>query len=131
MTSLRPLDRAGGGAVGGVDVVPASRRVLERCSLGAAVLGVVNAVVRPVLTILTLPITILTLGLFYLVVNGGGLRPGGGLVPGFEVAVVAGGHPRRPGDRPGVLDRRGRLLAGHPKSSSNGRGLMRAPASIR
>ena len=38
--------------------------------LGAAlVLGLVNAVVRPVLVFLTLPITILTLGLFLLVVN--------------------------------------------------------------
>ena len=38
--------------------------------IAALVLGLVNALVRPVLTILTLPITILTLGLFYLVVNG-------------------------------------------------------------
>ena len=35
----------------------------------ALLLGVVNAVVRPVLVVLTLPITILTLGLFLLVVN--------------------------------------------------------------
>ena len=39
--------------------------------LGAALLlGVVNAVVRPVVVILTLPITLLTLGLFVLVING-------------------------------------------------------------
>lgn len=39
--------------------------------LGAALLlGVVNAVVRPVVMILTLPITLLTLGLFVLVING-------------------------------------------------------------
>lgn len=38
--------------------------------LGAALLlGIVNAVVRPLLVILTLPITLLTLGLFLLVVN--------------------------------------------------------------
>ncbi|HEY1562648.1 MAG TPA: phage holin family protein [Caulobacteraceae bacterium] len=36
---------------------------------GAVLLGIINAFVRPVLTILTLPITILTLGLFLLVVN--------------------------------------------------------------
>jgi putative membrane protein len=36
---------------------------------GAVLLGVINAVVRPILTILTLPITIITLGLFLLVVN--------------------------------------------------------------
>ena len=33
------------------------------------ILGVINAVVRPILTLLTLPITILTLGLFTLVIN--------------------------------------------------------------
>ena len=38
--------------------------------LGAAlILGIVNAVVRPLLVILTLPITVLTLGLFLLVIN--------------------------------------------------------------
>ena len=38
--------------------------------LGAALLlGIVNAVVRPLLVILTLPITLLTLGLFLLVIN--------------------------------------------------------------
>ena len=45
--------------------------------IAALVLGLVNALVRPILTILTLPITILTLGLFYLVVNGVGVRAGG------------------------------------------------------
>ena len=34
------------------------------------ILGVINAVIRPVLSLLTLPITILTLGLFALVING-------------------------------------------------------------
>lgn len=37
--------------------------------IGAAVLGVVNAVVKPLLTLLTLPLIILTLGFFYLVIN--------------------------------------------------------------
>jgi len=36
----------------------------------AVVLGLVNAVIRPLLVLLTLPITILTLGLFILVING-------------------------------------------------------------
>ncbi len=54
--------------------------------MGAAVLGVVNAVVRPVLTLLTLPITFLTLGLFYLVVNGATFGLAAALVPGFGVA---------------------------------------------
>ena len=34
------------------------------------ILGVINSIVRPVITLLTLPITILTLGLFTLVING-------------------------------------------------------------
>ena len=38
--------------------------------LAAALLGIVNAVVRPIVIILTLPITFLTLGLFLLVING-------------------------------------------------------------
>jgi putative membrane protein len=36
----------------------------------ALLLGIVNAIVRPVLIVLTIPITILTLGLFLLVING-------------------------------------------------------------
>jgi len=51
-------------------VVPGIRIGGAGTLAGAALLlGVVNAVVRPVLIILTLPITILTLGLFLLVVN--------------------------------------------------------------
>lgn len=53
--------------------------------IGAAVLGVVNTVVRPVMTILTLPITVLTLGLFYLVVNGAAFGLAAAVVPGFDV----------------------------------------------
>ncbi len=37
--------------------------------IGSAVLGIVNAVVKPVLTVLTLPLIIVTLGFFYLVIN--------------------------------------------------------------
>lgn len=54
--------------------------------LAALVLGLVNALVRPVLALLTLPITILTLGLFYLVVNGMAFGLAAALVPGFELA---------------------------------------------
>src|SRR5437879_13872994 len=38
--------------------------------VAALLLGVVNAVIRPIILILTLPLTVLTLGLFILVVNG-------------------------------------------------------------
>jgi putative membrane protein len=37
--------------------------------IGAAALGWANAVLKPVLTVLTLPLVIVTLGLFYLVIN--------------------------------------------------------------
>jgi putative membrane protein len=53
---------------------------------GALVLGLVNALVRPALVVLTLPLTIVTLGLFYLVVNGVAFALAAWLVPGFDVA---------------------------------------------
>jgi len=52
----------------------------------AVVLGAVNAFLRPVLMILTLPINILTLGLFTFVVIGGLVQLVSRLVPGFQVA---------------------------------------------
>ena len=51
----------------------------------SAILGLVNAAIRPVLLILTLPINILTLGLFTLVINGGMLWLVSQAVRGFEV----------------------------------------------
>jgi putative membrane protein len=56
--------------------------------VSALVLGLVNAIVRPVMVVLTLPITLLTLGLFYLVVNGAALAIAAWLVPGFGVASL-------------------------------------------
>jgi putative membrane protein len=53
--------------------------------LAGLLLGVVNAVVRPVAVILTFPFTIVTLGLFLLVVNGAMLALVAGLLPGFHV----------------------------------------------
>jgi putative membrane protein len=54
--------------------------------LAALVLGVVNAVVRPIFVLLTFPLTLLTLGLFLLVVNAAMLGLVAALVPGFHVA---------------------------------------------
>jgi putative membrane protein len=54
--------------------------------VSALLLGVVNAVIRPILLILTLPLTVLTLGLFILIVNGISLALVAWLVPGFAVA---------------------------------------------
>ena len=51
----------------------------------AFVLGVVNAFIRPIIVFLTLPLTILTLGLFLLVINGLLLALVAILVPGFHV----------------------------------------------
>ena len=55
--------------------------------LGAALLlGIVNAVVRPVLIILTLPVTVLTLGLFLLVINAAMLGLVAWMFDGFAIA---------------------------------------------
>jgi putative membrane protein len=53
--------------------------------IAAVVLGLVNALVKPVLIILTLPITVLTLGLFLLVLNALLFWGVGELLPGFNV----------------------------------------------
>jgi putative membrane protein len=53
--------------------------------VSALLLGIVNAVIRPVILILTLPLTVLTLGLFILVVNGISLGVVAWLVPGFHL----------------------------------------------
>jgi len=53
--------------------------------LAALVMGIVNAVIRPIILILTLPLTVLTLGLFILVVNGIAFALVAWLVPGFSV----------------------------------------------
>lgn len=54
--------------------------------LAALVFGVVNTFVKPLVSLLTLPITILTLGLFYLVINAGLLGLTAWLTPGFEIS---------------------------------------------
>lgn len=62
--------------------------------LVAVVLGLLNTIVRPLLVLLTLPVTILTLGLFILVINGLTFWLAAYVVPGFSVtgfgwAIVA------------------------------------------
>lgn len=51
----------------------------------AAILGILNAFFRPILFILTLPINIMTLGLFTFVLNAILLMMVSGVIPGFEV----------------------------------------------
>jgi putative membrane protein len=63
--------------------------------LGALVLGLANACVRPLMILLTLPLTVLTFGLFLLVVNGVMLQLTAMLTPGIKVsgcgsAIVGG-----------------------------------------
>ncbi len=53
--------------------------------IAGAVLGVINSVVRPILVILTLPVTILTLGLFYFVISAFCLWLTSYLLSGFSV----------------------------------------------
>lgn len=52
----------------------------------ALVLGIINAFLKPILLILTLPINLLTLGLFTLVINAGLIMLTSSLVPGFHIA---------------------------------------------
>ena len=53
--------------------------------VAALLLGLVNAVIRPIILILTLPLTLLTLGLFILVVNGISLALVAWVMPGFTL----------------------------------------------
>jgi putative membrane protein len=53
--------------------------------LAGALLGIINAIVRPIAIVLTLPITILSLGFFLLVVNAGMVALVAGILPGFHI----------------------------------------------
>ncbi|MEE0434495.1 MAG: phage holin family protein [Peptococcaceae bacterium] len=53
--------------------------------LGAVVLTIVNAIIKPIITILTLPINVITLGLFTFVINGFLLKITSLIVPGMDV----------------------------------------------
>ncbi len=94
---------------------------LAALAMAALVLGLVNAFIRPALLLLTLPFTVLSLGLFYFVVNGLAFGLAAAIVPGFGVtsffsailgAFMVGlvswfigifGGPRRPGSQGSVV----------------------------
>ncbi len=59
--------------------------------VAALVIGLMNMLVRPVLVLLTLPITVLTLGLFILVINGVLFYVVGYWLEGFEVKSIMAG----------------------------------------
>jgi len=80
--------------------------------VAAVILGLVNAVVKPILVVLTLPLTVVTLGLFLFVINAITIWLAGLLTPGFDVngflpalvgsivlTLVAGGLNFLVGDR--------------------------------
>jgi putative membrane protein len=54
--------------------------------LAGLLLGIVNSIVRPIAIVLTLPMTILTLGLFLLVINAGMVALVAWMLPGMHVA---------------------------------------------
>ena len=54
--------------------------------IAAGLLGLVNAVIRPLIVVLTLPVTILTLGLFIFIINGILFLAVANLLEGFQVA---------------------------------------------
>ena len=54
--------------------------------LAGVLLGIVNSIVRPIAIVLTLPMTILTLGLFLLVINAGMVAMVAWMLPGMHVA---------------------------------------------
>lgn len=59
--------------------------------IAAAVIGLVNMLIRPVLVLLTLPVTVVTLGLFILVINGLLFFFAGTILQGFQVASLWSG----------------------------------------
>ena len=56
----------------------------------ALVIGLLNAVVRPLLILFTLPVTVLTLGLFLFVINAFTFQMASGLLEGFQVQGFGG-----------------------------------------
>ena len=58
---------------------------LQGLLIGALVIGLLNTFLRPIVTLLTLPVTLLTLGLFTLVINGLMFFLAAHLVTGFHV----------------------------------------------
>jgi putative membrane protein len=53
---------------------------------GALVLGIANAIIKPILAILTLPLILVTLGFFYLLINIGMIALTAWIVPDFSVS---------------------------------------------
>jgi putative membrane protein len=67
-------------------IVPGASITISGALILAVVLGILNLLLRPILFVLTLPITILTLGLFSLVINALLVLLAAAIVPGFVIA---------------------------------------------
>lgn len=67
-------------------LIPGVEVTLVGALIAAVVIGIINAFIKPVLSILTLPLTIVTLGLFSLVLNALLVLLVAQVVPGFTVA---------------------------------------------
>ena len=81
--------------------------------IAAAVIGFVNATLGLVIKIITFPLTILTLGLFWLIINGIMLELASALVPGFHIrSFGAALGSDRAGDRQYASE-----MAGHARPS--------------
>jgi putative membrane protein len=68
------------GLFSGVDIHGTAAYVI-----GSAVLGIANAIIKPILAILTLPLILLTLGFFYLLINIGMVALAEWIAPNFSV----------------------------------------------
>jgi len=65
---------------GGVEI-----RSFGAAMIAALVIGLLNSIVRPILVVLTLPVTVVTLGLFLFVINALMFWAAAGLLDGFQV----------------------------------------------
>ena len=59
---------------------------ITAAAIAAVIMGLINAIVRPILVLMTLPLTILSLGLFLLIVNAISIGLVAFLTPGFAIA---------------------------------------------
>jgi putative membrane protein len=69
-----------------VTIVPGFHyRSIVSLAIAALVLGLLNALIKPILVLLTLPITIVTLGLFLIILNAVMLKLTAAFTPGFRI----------------------------------------------
>jgi putative membrane protein len=76
--------------VKGIDITRGGMDGFITLAAAALVIGLVNTFIKPVILVLTLPLTVLTLGLFTLFVNALMFGLAGYLVKGFEVTSIIG-----------------------------------------